>query len=75
MAASWHASPQLFTDAVGRHAYWPRHAAAPPHVRLLAALAHRLRTRPMIARNNQIAEDYCAFQLRSPGQASEGAST
>jgi hypothetical protein len=75
MTASWHASPQLFTDAVRRHAYWPRHAAAPRHVRLLAALGHRPRTRSMIAQNNQIAVNHAAFPLRSPGQASEGTST
>jgi len=75
MAASWQATPRLFTDAVRRHAYWPRHAAAPPHVRLLAALGHRLRTRPMIGQNNQIAENHAVFPLRSPGQAGEGTST
>jgi len=75
MAASWHASPQLSTDAVRRHAYWPRHAAPAPHVRLRAALGHRLRTRPIIAQNDQIAVNHAAFPLRSPGQLIEGTST
>jgi hypothetical protein len=75
MAANWHASPYLFNEAAGRDAYSPRHAAAPPHVRLLAALGRRLKTRPMIAQNNQIAENHVAFPLRSPGQAEEGTRT
>jgi hypothetical protein len=74
MAASWQATPQLFTDAVGRHAYWPRHAAPPPHGRLFAALGHRLRTRLMSAQNDQIAVNLTEIPLRSPGQASEGTS-
>jgi hypothetical protein len=75
MAASWHASPYLFANARGRDAYAPRHAAAPPHVRLLAALRQRPRTRPVSAQNDKIALDHAAVPLCSPGQASAGTST
>jgi hypothetical protein len=72
MAASWQARPQLFTHTVRRAAYWPRHAAPRPHVRLLAALGHRLSAWPMSAQNDQIALNLAAIPLRSHGQASEG---
>lgn len=68
MAASWHASPSLFDKSAGGDAYSPRHAAPPPHVRLLAALRKRPRTQPMSAQNDRIAVNLTAIPLRFPGQ-------